>query len=202
MTYVWVWRMGCGVTCHIRVVCGVWCGVWCVVCAVWRVWRVWRVACRIYGPSRGDRVAPTSRFASSHAQTVICFFWGRALPWRQYLAAFPQLPLVCIAGDPAAEGMDCATEPRGGALDGKTGWRVCATSPVRAVHRSAVLSLYERVSDHRSLAEHMDPHAAEVGIASEMYRYLEARGFAPSMTGRAGGLLGVHKLLTEHTYIP
>lgn len=77
--------------------------------------------------------------------TALCFFWGRALPWRAYLEEYPEIPMVIIAGEPAsADAPDCATEPRGNALDQEDGWALAHRSPVRAVHGGACLSVYVR----------------------------------------------------------
>ena len=92
------------------------------------------------------RVRPDEIFLIPEPEhTALCFFWGRALPWRAYLAHYPQIQIVVIAGEPVNEGEDCATDPRGGALDGMAGWRLCLNSPVRACHRGASLTIYERV---------------------------------------------------------
>ena len=94
------------------------------------------------------RVRPDELYAIEEPESTValCFFWGRRLPWREYLDHYPHIPLVVIAGEPVSAGAaDCATEPSGNALDGFDGWRRCACSPVRAVHGGAVLSVYERV---------------------------------------------------------
>ena len=96
------------------------------------------------------RVRPDELFAIPEAlvdSAALCFVWGRVLPWRAYLERYPRIPLVVIAGEPTPEGaMDCATEPRGGALDGDPNWRVCFRSGVRAVHGGATLTVYERAA--------------------------------------------------------
>ena len=92
------------------------------------------------------RIRPDELFEIAEPEhAALCFFWGRALPWRAYLRQYPQIPLVCIAGEDAEEGADCATEPRVGALHGAPGWHRCLRTPVRAVHGGAMLSVYERV---------------------------------------------------------
>ena len=98
------------------------------------------------------RVRPDALFLlPSPATTALCFFWGRALPWRQYLARYPQVPLVVIIGDPERGG---ATEPHADALLGQLGgapeagaaqWRCVHRAPVRAITASAVLAVYETV---------------------------------------------------------
>ncbi len=79
------------------------------------------------------------------ASTALCFVWGRALPWRAYLARYPLVPVCVIVGEPsAADGDGCATEPRGGALDGDSEWRRCRHGPLRCVHGGATIDVYER----------------------------------------------------------
>ena len=98
--------------------------------------------------SQIKRVRPDQLFAIPEPATTsaLCFLWGRALPWREYLRQYPHVPLVCIAGEPAADGDGgCATEPPAGALDEVEGWQCCWREPVRAVHAGAMLTIYERV---------------------------------------------------------
>lgn len=92
------------------------------------------------------RVRPDQLFdiPAPHETTALCFLWGRALPWRAYLEQYPLVPTVVIAGEPADAGADCATEPRGGALDDAAGWRRIMHTPIRAVHRGATLDVYAR----------------------------------------------------------
>lgn len=98
--------------------------------------------------SRIHRVRPDALYLLPEpATTALGFFWGRALPWRAYLLQYPQVPVVCIAGEPAGEdAADCATEPRAGALDQTDGWRRVMYAPIRAARGGAMLSVYERVS--------------------------------------------------------
>ena len=94
------------------------------------------------------RVRPDALYQiDDAASTALCFFWGRALPWREYLRYYPQAPVVCIIGEPGgdAEG-DCATCPSADALDGEEGWSCCFRGPVRTVHGGSVLSVYSRAT--------------------------------------------------------
>lgn len=92
------------------------------------------------------RVRPDELFKVPQPEvTALCFFWGRKLPWREYLEHYPSIPVVVIAGERVeVDSCDCATEPRGGALHGAEGWRVVHEAPVRAVHGGAVWSVHER----------------------------------------------------------
>ena len=101
------------------------------------------------GPVR--RIRPDALFRiSAPPTTAICFFWGRSTPWREYLLRYPDIASVCIVGEPAAADAPCATEPRGGALDGISGWKVCHRGPIRAVHPAATISVYVRKNDRDS----------------------------------------------------
>ena len=93
------------------------------------------------------RVPPDELYQLPQATSALLFIWGRALPWRSYLVQNPQVGYCVIAGEPADTDYQdhCATEPRGGALDGDSGWRLVVRTPIRAVHGGAALHVYERV---------------------------------------------------------
>ena len=78
------------------------------------------------------------------AQTALLFVWGRALPWREYLSQYPQVPLVVLIGGPAGE--ECMTEPSATALHGAPGWQQLWSMHVDAIHPSAIATAYLRES--------------------------------------------------------
>ena len=90
------------------------------------------------------RVRPDAlvRLRGDPAATALLFVWGRTLPWRSYLEAYPAVPLVVIVGDLSRDG--CATEPAADALAGVDGWREVARFSVRALSPAALLIAYER----------------------------------------------------------
>ena len=90
------------------------------------------------------RVRPDAlvRLRGDPAATALLFVWGRTLPWRSYLEAYPAVPLVVIVGDLSRDG--CATEPAADALSGVDGWREVARFSVRALSPAALLVAYER----------------------------------------------------------
>ena len=90
------------------------------------------------------RVRPDAlvRLRGDPAATALLFVWGRTLPWRSYLEAYPAVPLVVIVGDLSRDG--CATEPAADALAGVDGWREVARFSVRALSPAALLVAYER----------------------------------------------------------
>ena len=92
------------------------------------------------------RVRPDQLFdVPLPAQTALCFFWGRATPWREYLARYPQVPIVIIAGElNCTDDGDCATSPSASALDGIVGWRCTLRTAIRAVRFGAIISIFER----------------------------------------------------------
>ena len=76
-------------------------------------------------------------------ETALLFVFGRALPWRAYLARYGHaVPLVVLVGDPASDG---CTEPSARALDGCHGWRQVSCRSVRARLEEAETAIYERV---------------------------------------------------------
>lgn len=134
------------------------------------------------------RVRPGELYAvPSPAASALCFFWGRITPWRQYLEAFPAVPLVAIAGDgsaeaphPSAQPLAALTEPVAGALEGAAGWRLLWRRGVSAVHPQAELAVYERVGvntggvneggvkegDVTAVCEHPAPRVGPGGVNS------------------------------------
>eukprot|EP00966_Prymnesium_polylepis_P239958 5548648-Prymnesium_polylepis.1 len=97
------------------------------------------------------------------ATSALLFVWGRALPWREYLANYPQVPLVIIVGDPAAAGDGCMTEPSATALVDAPGWKLLWRAPVAAIHPTAITAAYLRVPTETgaSAAEATGEAAAE-----------------------------------------
>ena len=81
---------------------------------------------------------------------ALLFVWGRALPWRAYLARYPTVPLVAIVGDPAHGG---STEPSASALNGSRCWRRVLCQPMRARMPHATLAIYERIMNGRRVAD-------------------------------------------------
>ena len=96
----------------------------------------------VHAAARFGRVAPLVRLRGDPAATALLFVWGRTLPWRSYLDAYPAVPLVVIVGDLSRDG--CATEPAADALAGADGWREVRRFPVRALSPAALLIAYER----------------------------------------------------------
>ena len=118
-----------------------------------------------------SRVRPCSLFdlgtAAEARATCLCFFWGRATPWQAYLDEYPAVTMVIIAGDPASAALggrgdgDCATEPSADALESsqreRDEWFCLHRMPVRAVSRSALLSVYVRRGDGAACRPPMPP---------------------------------------------
>jgi len=101
------------------------------------------------------RVRPDALFHIDEDERgcCLCFVWGRSLPWREYMRQYSSTALVCIAGELATRtDEEVATEPAANALDGEEdghsglgAWRLLHRAPIRAVHRGAVLSVFERI---------------------------------------------------------
>ncbi|KAL1500578.1 hypothetical protein AB1Y20_013233 [Prymnesium parvum] len=90
---------------------------------------------------RRVRAGQLFRIAES-ASCALLFEWGRDLPWRQYLRAYPEVPLVVIVGDPALH--DGLTEPSASALLDDAEWSLEWRLPFAAVHPSALAAAYSR----------------------------------------------------------
>lgn len=92
------------------------------------------------------RVRPDELFRIDEpSRTCLCFVWGRALPWREYLSCYPQVPLVCIIGESASTPEESvATVPSSNALEADASWSRLHCGPARAVHGGAVMCVYER----------------------------------------------------------
>lgn len=93
------------------------------------------------------RIRPDALFRiPDPLHSALCFFWGRNSPWQAYLEEYAHVPIVVLAGEPANEGDDCATEPRANALHHAHDWQLIGSWPVRAVHGGAMWSIYKRCS--------------------------------------------------------
>lgn len=91
------------------------------------------------------RIRPNELFElESPAEAALCFFWGSSTPWREYLAHFPQVPVVVVAGAPVGPDGLCATKPDSGALDGIEGWHRVFHAPMRCVSMAATLTVWAR----------------------------------------------------------
>jgi len=128
-----------------------------------------------------QRIRPDELFqVASPAASALCFFWGRTTPWREYLAAFPSVPLVIIAGDgsQSARGSEASdpplTDPVASALVGADGWRLVSRGPVDAVHAQAELAVYERVGEDLQAA--VNDGAVNRYVTEEAARELRVDG--------------------------